>query len=244
MMLFRRVMASWSRSKSSRAANPLTSRRAASRRLLVEPLEARALLTTLPVGFQETLVTQGVNPTGEDFAPDGRLFVADKQGTVSVVEADGTLAPAPFFSVDVDTYRDRGLISVLVDPNYVHNHYVYVYYTAAVPSNPNAADNGAVTRLVRLKASSANPDVADPTSAVTILDNIPSPNGIHQGGFLHFGADGMLYVGVGEGDVKANAQDLSNIYGKMLRLDIHNYPNIIPADNPFVGQDGKRPEIW
>ncbi|MBW8884538.1 MAG: PQQ-dependent sugar dehydrogenase, partial [Planctomycetia bacterium] len=66
----------------------------------------------------------------------------------------------------------------------------------------------------------------------------------HQGGLLRFGADGMLYMGVGEGDVPQNAQDLSNIYGKVLRLDVENYPNMIPADNPFVGQAGKRPEIW
>src|SRR5206468_3203421 len=137
-----------------------------------------------------------------------------------------------------------GLTAVLVDPNYAQNHYVYVDYTAAVPGNPDAENNGAVNKLVRLTASATNPDVADPASAVTILDNIPSPTGIHQGGFLHFGADGMLYVGVGDGDIPQNAQDLSNISGKMLRLDVHNYPNIIPADNPFAGQPGKRGEIW
>ena len=77
-----------------------------------------------------------------------------------------------------------------------------------------------------------------------MLDGIPSQTGIHQGGLLRFGADGMLYMGVGEGDVPQNAQDLSNIFGKVLRLDVENYPNIIPADNPFVGQAGVRPEIW
>src|SRR5947209_12515148 len=95
MTLLRRVLGSWGRRKSLAATKPLRRRRAAIRRLIIEPLEARALLTAVPVGFQETLVTKGVNPAGEDFAPDGRLFVANKQGTVSVVEADGTLAAAP-----------------------------------------------------------------------------------------------------------------------------------------------------
>jgi glucose/arabinose dehydrogenase len=210
----------------------------------VETLESRQLLTTLPAGFQEIQVANGVNPTGEDFAPDGRIFVANKNGTVTVITAAGQKLSTPFFSVAVDTYRDRGLTSVLVDPLFAQNHYVYVYYTAAVAVNPNAPNNGAPTRLVRLTASATNLNVADPNSALVILDNIPSPDGIHTGSFMHFGTDGMLYVGVGEGDVRTSAQDLSNIYGKILRLDVHNYPNIIPPDNPFVGQPNERGEIW
>jgi glucose/arabinose dehydrogenase len=172
------------------------------------------------------------------------MFVANKSGTVTVVHKDGTKASQPFVSVAVDSFRDRGLTSVLVDPNYAQNHFVYIYYTAAVGTNPNTANNGAPTRLVRYTASSSNPDLADPNSAVTIIDNVPSPNGIHVGGFMQFGADGMMYLGVGEGDVRANAQNLSNIYGKILRLNVHAYPNIIPSDNPFVGVSGDRPEIW
>src|SRR4029453_580277 len=126
------------------------------RRLVVEQLEARELLSTLPAGFQETLVAQGLNPTGMSFAPDGRLFVANKNGTVTIIEADGTQLATPFFSVPVDTYRDRGLDAVMVDPNYEQNHYVYVYCTAAVPSNPDVAGNGAITRLVRLTSSATN----------------------------------------------------------------------------------------
>jgi glucose/arabinose dehydrogenase len=215
------------------------------RRPLVEPLESRELLTTLPAGFQETLYGDtNVNPAGMDFAPDGRLFVANKDGRVTIIEPDGTPAPQPFFSVPVDQFRDRGLTAVVVDPHYEQNHYVYVYYTPAVAVNPDMPDNGAMNRLVRLTASDANPDIADPASETVILDGIPSQTGIHQGGLLRFGADGMLYMGVGEGDVPQNAQDLSNIFGKVLRLDVENYPNTIPADNPFVGQTGVRPEIW
>ena len=224
-------------------------RRAAARRRrpLVEQLEARDLLSTLPAGFSETRITGGY-PVAQDFAPDGHLFVAHKSGALTLVEPDGTPLATPFYSVAVDGYRDRGLTGVVVDPDYETNHYVYIYYTAAVPSNPDVAENGAVNKLVRLTASATNHEVANPASAVVILDNIPSPTGIHQGGFLHFGADGMLYIGIGEGDVAPNSQDLSNLYGKILRLDVSNTstsnPYVIPPDNPFAGQAGKRAEIW
>src|SRR5204862_7469971 len=139
--------------------------RSRTRRLIVEPLESRELLTTLPAGFQETLYGDtNVNPAGFDFAPDGRIFVANKDGRVTIIEADGTPAPQPFFSVPVDQVLDRGLTAVVVDPNYARNDYVYVYYTPAVAVNPDMPTNGATTRLGRLTASDANPDVADPAS--------------------------------------------------------------------------------
>src|SRR5262245_16790223 len=160
------------------------------RPLICEPLEMRLALSTLPAGFQETLYGTNVNPGGFDFAPDGRMFIANKDGRVTIIHADGTTAPQPFFSVSVDSFRDRGLTAVVVDPNYAQNHYVYVYYTAAVAVNPDMANNGATNRLVRLTASAANPDIADPSSATVILNGIPSQTGIHQGGLLRFGADG------------------------------------------------------
>src|SRR5205809_6941717 len=75
------------------------------RRLVAEPLESRELLSTLPAGFQESTVALDVNPTGFTFAPDGRMFVANKQGVVSIIEADGSPAAAPFFTVPVDNFR-------------------------------------------------------------------------------------------------------------------------------------------
>jgi glucose/arabinose dehydrogenase len=174
-------------------ARPQRRHRSGTRRLLVEPLESRELLTTLPAGFQETQYGDiNVNPTGFDFAPDGRMFIANKDGRVTIIEADGSVAPQPFFSVAVDQFRDRGLTALVIDPDFEQNHYVYVYYTPAVAVNPDMPDNGVMNRLVRLTASDANPDVADPTSEVVILDGIPSQTGIHQGGLLRFGADRML----------------------------------------------------
>lgn len=208
-----------------------------------ESLESRALLSVVPNGFQETQIISGLNPTAADFAPDGRLFVAEKTGRVRIVQND-QLVSTPFYTVPVDIYRDRGLTGIVVDPNYAQNRFVYIYYTAAVAVNPNAPDNGAPTRLVRLTASAANPNVAEPGSEVVVIDGFPSPAGIHTGSFLGFGADGYLYLGVGDGSSGNAAQNLNSLQGKVLRLDVSQLPYQIPADNPYVGQAGKRGEIW
>src|SRR5689334_21093784 len=131
-----------------------------------EALESRTLLAssafTLPAGFQETLVTRVVTSvaSAEAITPDGRLFVVDNRaGDVRVVK-DGKLLSTPFLHVPVDTYRERGLESVAIDPDFVDNGYVYVYYTHADPSNPNTSPNGAMNQVSRFKASAANPDIA------------------------------------------------------------------------------------
>src|SRR3954463_1108832 len=128
-----------------------------------EALEARTLLTTLPAGFQQTLVTRVPTQvaTSMQFAPDGRIFVADNRtGNIRVIK-NGKLLSTPFADVAVDTYRERGLEAVALDPNFASNGYVYAYYTKADPSNPNTAPNGAKEVLSRFRASKTNGDVAD-----------------------------------------------------------------------------------
>ncbi|HEY8668459.1 MAG TPA: PQQ-dependent sugar dehydrogenase, partial [Tepidisphaeraceae bacterium] len=99
--------------------------------------------------------------------------------------------------------------------------------------------------LSRFTVSSSNPDVANPNSEVVLLDNIAATTGYHNGGAMHFGPDGMLYLSTGEAGISSNAQDLSKINGKMLRLNVRNYPNsIIPTDNPFYNTANARKEIW
>jgi glucose/arabinose dehydrogenase len=111
---------------------------------------------------------------------------------------------------------------------------VYVYYTRTTSPIKN--------RVSRLTASTINPDFARPNSEVVILDDIPSDAGNHNGGAIHFGIDGKLYVGVGDGGADPNrAQDLGTLSGKLLRI---NPDGSAPADNPFVGVAGARPEIW
>lgn len=189
-------------------------------RLRVEQLEDRTVPTIIPSGFSETVFASGLNvPTAMALAPDGRIFVAEKGGTLRVVQ-NGVVQSTPFLTVGVNTFSERGLIGVAVDPNFATNGFVYVYYTT---------DNTVVNRVSRFTASTMNPNVAQTGSEVILLDNIPSTNGNHNGGALAFGADGMLYIGVGEAGVPANSQDLSNLLGKVLRIEPDGD---IPADNP------------
>ncbi len=211
----------------------------AARRFLprAEALDDRTLpATVLPPGFAESPVAGGLTlPTAMEFAPDGRLFVAEKGGTLRIIQ-NGALLPTPFLTVPVNSVSERGLVGVTLDPNFAVNRFVYVYYTSAAPQ--------VVNRVSRFTADPANPNVVLGGSEVVLLDNIPSTNGNHNGGALHFGADGKLYVGVGDAGTSANAQLLSTLSGKILRLDPAAFPIVIPVDNPFVGTPGACGEIW
>ena len=186
-----------------------------------------------PGVFEETVYAAGLNtPTAMEFAPDGRLFVAEKAGKLRVIK-NGVLLPAPFVTLNLESTSERGLLGVAFDPNFAANGFVYVYYTRAQPTVKN--------RVSRFTASAANPDVAEPGSEVVILDEIASDTGNHNGGATHFGLDGKLYVAVGDSSVSSNAPSLSTLSGKLLRI---NPDGTVPPDNPFVGVAGARPEIW
>ncbi len=193
------------------------------------------MLAALPAGFQEsTFVSELAVPTDMVFAPDGRLFVTEKSGRVRVVE-NGVLLPTPFLTVAPDTEGDRGLVGIAFDPQYDVNGYVYIYYTRA--------EGGLANRLSRFTVSNFDENLADPNSEVVLLDDIPII-AIHTGGGMGFGPDGMLYLATGDGSDPSAAQDLGSLAGKLLRLDVNNHPNIVPADNPFVGQPSVREEIY
>jgi glucose/arabinose dehydrogenase len=165
-----------------------------------------------------------------EFAPDGRLFVAQQDGNLRVIQ-DGTLLDTPFLSLSVDSAGERGLLGVAFDPDFAANQYVYVYYT--VPGSP------AHNRVSRFTATG---DVADTKSEFVLLDlDDLSDATNHNGGAIHFGLDGKLYIGVGENANPANAQTLTNLLGKMLRI---NADASIPEDNPFVSDPTARGEIW
>ena len=95
----------------------------------LQSLESRQLMAiSLPPGFAEELVVTGLDtPTAMDVAPDGRIFVAEKGGTVRIVTKDGQLRSEPFLTVSADVFRERGLGGVVLDPNFAQNGHVYVY---------------------------------------------------------------------------------------------------------------------
>ncbi|MFO0950268.1 MAG: PQQ-dependent sugar dehydrogenase [Isosphaeraceae bacterium] len=202
---------------------------------LPERMEDRVLLTALPPGFVESVVVPPgglVSPTAMEIAPDGRFFVAEKGGTVRVVK-DGKVLPTPFLSVQTDVRGERGLVGLTLDPAFPTRPYVYVYYT--VPGSP------AHNRIVRYEA---NGDVARPASAKVLLDLDPLPADyfIHNGGAMHFGPDGKLYVAVGDNAIATKAQSLDNLAGKILRL---NPDGSVPEDNPFYDRtNGVNRAIW
>jgi glucose/arabinose dehydrogenase len=193
-----------------------------------------AVAATLPAGFTEVTFASGLsNPTAMQFAPDGRLFVCEQGGTLRVVK-NGTLLPTPFVSLAVEQMGERGLLGVAFDPNFAVNQYVYVYYTV------NDGGGNAHNRIARF---TANGDVALAGSQLNLieLDSLTGGN-IHNGGALSFGADGTLYVAVGDNANSANAQSLSTRHGKILR---YHTDGSIPTDNPFYNTaSGANRAIW
>lgn len=203
-----------------------------------EALEDRSLLATFPAGFQDDVLATGLyEPTSMVVAPDGRIFVAEKPYGVRVVQ-NGQLLPTPFVTLPVERVGERGVAGVVLDPAFPSNGFVYVYYT-----RKDAA--GSYNRLSRFTASSSNPNIADPASERVLIDGIPTSDpGWHNGGMLQFGADGMLYVGIGDTTNTALVQDNTKLQGKILRINPAAYPQIVPPDNPLVGIPGARGEIW
>ena len=186
---------------------------------------------TLPAGFTETAVTGLLNPTAMEIAPDGRIFVCQQSGALRVIK-NGVLLPTPFISLNVDPNGERGLLGIAFDPNFSNNNFLYLYYT--VTSTP---------RHNRVSRFTANGDVVVPGSEAVILelDNLTSATN-HNGGAIHFGPDGKLYIAVGENATPTNAQTLANRLGKMLRI---NSDGTMPADNPFFNTaTGDNRSIW
>src|SRR5919205_4288205 len=186
---------------------------------------------TLPPGFTETSISGLTDPTAMEIAPDGRMFVCQQGGSLRVIKNDVLLA-TPFVTLNVDPNGERGLLGIAFDPNFANNNFLYVYYT--VPSTP---------RHNRVSRFTANGDVMVPGSEQIILDldNLSSATN-HNGGAIHFGPDGKLYVAVGENANGSNSQLLGNRLGKMLRI---NSDGSIPVDNPFFNTAaGLNRSIW
>jgi glucose/arabinose dehydrogenase len=167
------------------------------------------------------------------FAPDDRLFVCEQGGKLRVIK-NGTLLATPFVNLTdiVDPTGERGLLGVTFDPNFATNQFIYVYYTV----NTSPIHN-------RLSRFTANGDVAVPGSEGVILElnNLSNANN-HNGGAIHFGTDGKLYVAVGDNANGNNSQALNTLLGKMLRI---NADGTIPADNPWYGSTtGVNRAIW
>ncbi len=187
------------------------------------------------------LVAQGLDAPLYVTAPPGdtqRIFIVEQSGRIRILR-NGTLLPTPFLDLSgrISSGGERGLLGLAFHPQYAANRRFVVYYT-----NPSGD-----TRVSVFQASS-NPDLADAASEQVILA-VTQPFANHNGGMVVFGPDGKLYIGLGDGgsggDPQGNGQNRNVLLGKILRLDVNGSGQAsVPADNPFAGQSGRRPEIW
>jgi glucose/arabinose dehydrogenase len=202
--------------------------------IIFSPIQLRSeIIDVVPIATGLTM------PVAVTHAGDGtgRLFISLQSGQILVYNGEQVL-PEPFLDIQslVSCCGERGLLSVAFHPDYPSNGFFYVNYT----------NTGSDTVIARYTIS-ANPNVADPDSAAILL-TIPQPYNNHNGGQLQFGADGYLYIGMGDGgsggDPLNNAQNMATLLGKMLRIDVNSgLPYSTPQDNPFVGNPGARDEI-
>lgn len=207
------------------------------------------------VGVQ--LVAEGLSaPVAMATANDGsgRLFIVDQTGFIRILGPDGALMPDAFLDmtgqiVPLRTdYDERGLLGLAFHPDYASNGRIFIYYTAPLRADaPAGWDHTNV--LAELNVSADNPDLADLATLKTVLQ-IDQPQFNHNAGHITFGPDGYLYIPIGDGgggnDVGeghtpdlGNAQDLTNLHGSVLRIDVNGDPGsyTIPADNPFAAAD-------
>ena len=173
-----------------------------------------------------------VSPPGDE-----RLFVVEKAGVIRVVKG-GTLLATPFLDITSEVLSEGGelgLLGLAFTPDYATSGRFIVYYM----------DRSGDTRVSSFQVS-ADPDVADPATETLVL-GVPQPGPAHKAGQIRFGADGMLYIALGDGDDQdhGRGQSLSDLLGAILRIDVFSgTPYAVPPDNPFVGTPGARPEVW
>jgi glucose/arabinose dehydrogenase len=191
--------------------------------------QVKAQVFTQP-GFNQVLVANNIsNPTVMAFAPDGRLFVAQQTGALRIIE-NGVLLGTPAITLSVNSSGERGLLGIAFDPDFNNNHFIYLYYTLS-----SAANN----RISRFTVS-GNTISSATESVVLNLDPLSSATN-HNGGTIQFGADGKIYVGVGENANSANSQNLDTYLGKILRI---NSDGSVPAGNPFTSGSAQRQRVW
>lgn len=236
----------------------------ASRRLLVAGLllvafapaavgPAPVSAATVPAGFVVETVASGlVEPTAAAVAPDGRIFVTEQRGTVRLIK-NGSLLPTPVVdlrctstsAVCVHSAQENGMESVEVDPNFPAEPYIYVHH---VRIERNGAATVVYNRVSRFTiAGGGAGDVAATDDAGNLIDVQifafpPHGGAMHNGGAVHFGPDGKLYIS--SGDKYGDPQSLQTLAGKMLRL---NKDGTIPTDNPFYSPTAADPRfnaIW
>jgi glucose/arabinose dehydrogenase len=193
----------------------------------------------LNVAFDVVTVTEGlVNPWGMTWLPDGRMLVTEKPGRLRIVSADGKTMSEPVAGLPmVDGRGQGGLLDVAIDPAYQKNQLIYWSYAEPREAMMN---NTAVARGKLVDGPAPKVE-----NVQVIYHQAPSlASTLHFGGRLVWNRDGTLFITQGDRSItegRMQAQKMDSLIGKLVRV---NADGSIPKDNPFVGKEGVRPEIW
>ncbi len=179
-------------------------------------------------------------PTSLAIAAGGRTFVVEQQGRIKTFSGDDATTATTTLDIASRVKSDdieSGLLGIALSPKFATTGELFYTFITNESGNESWA-------LERVKTDGA---VADPSTIERVL-TIPDYHGHLYGAWIAFGADGMLYASTGEGDESEQsyrAQNKGDLHGKLLRIDVLGArPYTVPADNPFVGVPGVRPELW
>lgn len=187
--------------------------------------------------YRVEIVASGLAyPWGLDFMPDGRMLITEKPGSLRIVTRGGQISPPIDGIPQVVAQGQGGLLDVTVHPDFAENRLVYLSYTEPGPdgTNSTAASRGRLSE-----------DGSRLTGVELVFRQEPKLRGDkHYGSRIVFAPDGHMFITTGERsdeEYRVQSQDLTSLLGKVVRL---NPDGTVPPDNPFVGRDDARPEIW
>src|SRR5690606_24221284 len=183
-------------------------------------------------------VATGLNlPWAVELLPDGRFLVTERPGALRIVGADGKLSAPVTGLPQLFTAGQGGLLDVALDPAFATNRTIYFSY-----AEPREGGNGTALAKAVLNESGGSASLGNLT---VIFRQMPTfESSLHFGSRIAFAPDGKLFLALGERSMPASrvqSQDLNSHFGKIVRL---NPDGSVPQDNPFVGQQGAKPEIW
>ncbi len=176
--------------------------------------------TSFPENFDVSTVATGLTePLAIAFAPDGRMFIAEKGGAIRIVE-NNVLQPETFAQLEVYTVSESGLLGLAIDPDFEENGYVYAFATVS-------SGEQRVIRLTHQNGTAVDSRV--------IVDNLPTTGSNHNGGCLRVGPDRHLYFSIGDNEMPELSQQLTSLSGKVSRVRLDGS---VPDDNPYATPTG------
>ena len=178
---------------------------------------AVAILNAQPNSQIEEIASGFTKPVDIAHTSDERLFIVEQRGIIKIIDAEKDVLSEPFLDIRnlvSDNANEKGLLGLAFHPNYSDNGFFFVNYTRG--------DN---TIIARYSVVADNPNLANEGSELVLM-TLEQPFINHNGGCIKFGADGYLYIGLGDGGAAGDpfniSQDPDNLLGKMLRIDVDN----------------------